>query len=472
MLFHSPEFLSLMAMALVAYLFFPRARITILAVANAFFYGVAGLPWLALFAGMAWLTYYCSLRVNRRHGRLFLWLGCAANLLNLGFFKYTNFIISNLPVELVAGLIGDRVLHVALPIGISFYTFQLMAYLIDVARDEVAPARSFAEFWVFIAFFAQLIAGPIMRARDFMPQIARSATIRVRSGQFKYGLYVLFVGLTKKVLLADTLAPLADKLFAGAPGLTPAQVWIASALFAFQIYFDFSAYSDMAVGIGHLFGYGLTQNFFTPYISSGPTEFWRRWHVTLSTWIRDYIYIPLGGSRVPLPRQAANIIIAMTLSGLWHGASWTFVIWGLYHGLLSAAEKYYRRYLESRLPERLRRSRAYSGLQIVAWNALILIGWVFFRISEFRVALSLVRRMVLPTSLAFSLGDALLLCLTAGLYALHWLERWVRDHEFALHDAWRRSVPTPLRGLAYAALVVVVVVFMKLQTSAFIYFRF
>ncbi len=479
LLFHSPEFLSLLAVTVTVYYTFPRARLYLLALANALFYAVAGLPWLGLFVAMALLTYLASKRAQPDLGpsaRRWVWLGVTANLLNLGFFKYTNFVFQSLNryLHLTA---DSKLISVILPIGISFYTFQLIAYLVDVGRGRQRPSRSFLEFWVFISFFAHLVAGPIMRAKDFLPQVENADQVRFNTGEFKYGLYLLLMGMAKKVILADTLAPLADSRFAAGTSIGALSAWVAAYLFTFQIYFDFSAYSDMALGIGHLFGFRLTQNFFTPYLSDGPREFWQRWHVTLSTWIRDYVYIPLGGSRVKVPRQLFNLILAMTLSGLWHGAAWTFAAWGLYHGVLAAVERLYRKHVETPvagtgLGRRVVTSWVYRAASVFAWFHLTVIGWVFFRAPTITQALVMIKHMVLLRPLGFSYSELAMVGFAGLLFIGHALERVVREHEVRVHDVWRRLVPTPARALFYAAAVVLVATFMKGKEAAFIYFRF
>ncbi|HEY3315156.1 MAG TPA: MBOAT family O-acyltransferase, partial [Bacillota bacterium] len=365
-----------------------------------------------------------------------------------------------------------KLLSIILPVGISFYTFQLVAYLIDVGRGEQTPSRSFLEFWVFIAFFAQLIPGPIMRARDFLPQIERTGGIRFNNSDLKYGVYLLMIGLAKKVIFADTLAPLVDSRFALGTGIGAMSAWIGAYLFAFQIYFDFSAYSDMALGIGRLFGYRLTQNFHTPYLSAGPREFWQRWHVTLSTWIRDYLYIPLGGSRVRVPRQLFNLVLAMTLSGLWHGAAWTFVAWGFYHGAMAVVERLYRRHIEARLSPRLVKSWTYHALSVFVFFHLTVIGWVFFRAGSIIQALVMIKHMVLLKPLGVSRGELIMLAFVACLYAAQVFEWWLREHEVDVHALWRRVFPAPVRALVYTAAVILVMLFMKNKDAAFIYFRF
>ncbi|MBP2016975.1 alginate O-acetyltransferase complex protein AlgI [Symbiobacterium terraclitae] len=471
MLFHSPEFVLTMLAALLLYWLFPRTRIPVLAVANIVFYAASGWQYLLLFLAMSALTYWLSRAIARGvRPRLLLVAGVVANLLNLGIFKYTAFAVSNLERLLHLGL-DPRLFQLVLPVGISFYTFQLLAYLVDVYRGQVPPARSLVEFWVFIAFFGQLIAGPIMRAEDFLPQVENQDRIRFQPREFKLGAFLFTIGLLKKVLLADQVAPLADSLFAQASYLGALESWIAAYLFAFQIYFDFSAYSDMALGVGHLFGLTLTPNFDTPYLAGNPPEFWRRWHITLSRWIRDYIYIPLGGSRRGEWRAAAALLTAMGLSGLWHGAAWTFVLWGLYHGLLSVGHRLWRRFVLTRfrwpLPDRA-----------VRWASVFLmfqattVGWVFFRAEGARIALHMVRQMLTLADLHFTRINALYLGLIVFLALLHVAEFWFRHRQAEIYDLWTRMVPSPVRALAYTAVVVLIAIVSAPRQAAFIYFRF
>jgi alginate O-acetyltransferase complex protein AlgI len=471
MLFHSPEFIVIMLVTLLCFWLWPKARTPILAVAILIFYGASGLEYLALFFFMAALTYYFSTWIARGiRPRLLMWLGVGLNLLNLGIFKYTAFAAANLERLFHLG-IDPKLYQLLLPVGISFYTFQLIAYLVDVYRKELPPCRTLMEFWVFIAFFGHLLAGPIMRGKEFLPQIEAHDKQTFRAETFKYGAFLFVIGLVKKVLVSDQVGPLADLFFAQARSLGSMEAWIGAYLFAFQIYFDFSAYSDMAMGIGYLFGYRLTVNFKTPYLAGNPSEFWRRWHITLSSWIRDYIYIPLGGSRHGEARAVGALLLAMVLSGLWHGAAWTFVIWGFYHGLLSACHRLWSRYVLERfrwpLPDR-----------VVRWVSIFLmfqataIGWVFFRADGVSAALHMVKEMVTFADLHLTRTNALYLILVALLGLLHLAEFWFRHQQSRIYALWTRWLPSPVRALAYTAVLVIVAVMASTKQNTFIYFRF
>ncbi|HSF18194.1 MAG TPA: MBOAT family protein [Vicinamibacteria bacterium] len=307
--------------------------------------------------------------------RLALWCSVVTNLSLLGFFKYFNFAAENVAAVAswlgVPGLELDRIVRVTLPLGISFYTFQSMSYTIDIYRGRVTPLRNLIDFACYVSMFPQLVAGPIIRFSEVADQLVRrSHTV----AKFSRGIAFVSLGLAKKVLLANPCGSLADVAF-GAGSITPWDAWYGVTAYAFQIYFDFSGYSDMAIGLGLMLGFVFPKNFDSPYVSASITEFWRRWHISLSTWLRDYLYIPLGGNRRGELRTYANLGVVMLLGGLWHGAAWTFVAWGGIHGLLLALERWqgkdawYRR-----LPRPAR---------VAVTFFIVLITWVFFRSPDF-----------------------------------------------------------------------------------------
>lgn len=473
MLFHSPEFAALLVLTLPLYYPAPRLRVPLLAVANAVFYAGAGAAYLILFVTIAVLVYGASVRVNGERGRVYLWLGLTASLLNLAVFKYAGFAIANLDSLFGLG-IDPRFGSFLLPVGISFYTFQLVAYLVDVHRRRIPPARSLLEFWVFISFFGQLVAGPIMRGGEFLPQVERSGDVRFDAARIKRGMILFAVGLGKKLVLADTIAPVVDGLFdrAGRGGLDGAGSWLAAYLFGFQIYFDFSAYSDMALGIGLLFGYRLAENFRTPYLAANPVELWRRWHITLSEWIRDYIYVPLGGSRRGRARHYLNILVAMVLSGLWHGAGWTFVAWGAYHALLAVGHNLYLRLAGNLLGRPRPSPLPLRWLSVLFFFHLTTLGWVFFRADGLSVALDMAKKMAHPFPASLGVAGTTYLAMVAVFFALHLAEHRLRSAPGITYEHWRRLVPAPVRGLAYAAALTLILVFSRLERSEFIYFQF
>jgi alginate O-acetyltransferase complex protein AlgI len=318
--------------------------------------------------------------------RAALFISVCANLLPLGFFKYFNFGMDSWNALL--GALGadaatyTNFLRITLPLGISFYTFQAMSYSIDVYRGDARAIRNWTDFACFVSMFPQLVAGPIIRFQEVADQIYdRTHTVT----KFARGAAFIGMGLAKKVLLADPCGKVADLCF-GAGSLEAFDAWFGAAAYSFQIYFDFSAYSDMAVGLGLLMGFMFAKNFDSPYISQSITEFWRRWHLSLSTWLRDYLYIPLGGNRKGPSRTYVNLMLVMLLGGLWHGASWNFVIWGGIHGVMLAAERlggkdsFYRR-----LPRPCR-----VGLTFL----VVTVAWVFFRAEDLTSAADYVASMI------------------------------------------------------------------------------
>ena len=314
------------------------------------------------------VDWQCGLRIaaddGPRRGTRWLMVSLVTNLGLLAWFKYANLIVGT--VESVGG-VGLGWEAIVLPVGISFYTFQSMSYSIDVWRREVEPVRSFADLACFVSMFPQLVAGPIVRYREIAAQLTeRRCTLNMVSG----GAYLFAIGLVKKTLIADNAARICDPVFELAtPGLIEA--WVGVAAYSVQILFDFSGYSDMAVGLGMMLGLRMPLNFFAPYLSTSITEFWRRWHISLSAWLRDYLYVPLGGNRRGALRTYFNLTITMLLGGLWHGASWTFVLWGAYQGVFLVVERLAgKRALWSSLPR---------VLQVFATYVVVLGGWAIFR---------------------------------------------------------------------------------------------
>lgn len=473
MLFHSFEFLSLLFLTCLIYYLLPKQRLYLLAIANLVFYGVSGISYLLLFLAMSIITYYCSRRVNKKGGRIFLYAGVLINLFNLAFFKYTGFVLKNFEALLNLHFPWQDALlaRIILPVGISFYTFQLIAYLVDVFRKDIKPCRSLVEFWVFISFFAQLIAGPIMRGSEFLPQIEGIKKIKFDQQRLKYGLYYICMGLSKKLIFSDQLAPRVQYYFSLGTQLGTLDSWFATYLFAFQIYFDFSSYSEIAVGIGHLFGFDLAINFKTPYLSSNASEFWKRWHITLSSWIRDYVYIPMGGSKRGFKRQCLFLVLAMTLSGLWHGAAWGFIVWGIYHGLLSLIHKLYAKWVKKANPKFVN-TFIYKAITVFMFFQFTTIGWVFFRANSLRDAASMVWKMVSFTQINYHPIYIVYFAIVLGLWLLHLAEYYLRKNASIVIEKWHRYFPEYIRAAAYVMVLIILILFTQREQSTFIYFQF
>ena len=314
-------------------------------------------------------------------------LSVAVNIGALGYYKYANFFVSQ--VNELLGSAGAQPLTweaIILPIGISFFTFHKISYVVDVYREVSKPAGSFVTFALYVLLFPQLIAGPIIRYHDVADQlVSRKHTPE----SIAYGAFRFCIGLAKKVLIANQIAVTADLVFAQPPGtVTTLNVWLGILCYTFQIYFDFSGYSDMALGLGHMMGISFRENFDCPYRSLSITEFWRRWHISLSSWMKEYLYVPLGGNRVSTARMYCNLWIVFLLSGLWHGANWTFIVWGIFHGSFLVIDKLFWLRVSERAPKVLRAALTFF---------IVLIGWVFFRSPDLDFAMQFLGRMFAVT---------------------------------------------------------------------------
>ena len=375
MVFSSTEFLTLF-LPLVALLYFilpVKMRNGLLLVFSLVFYAWGEPVYVLIMLGSILMNYLFGRGVDRFRGRLkikklLLVSAVACNLAVLGVFKYTDFVISN--INLIPG-VSLPAAGIALPIGISFFTFQAMSYVIDVYRNTAPVQKNPLNFGLYISLFPQLIAGPIVRYSTVAAQIDSRRTDFDLAAR---GISRFITGLAKKVLIANNAGFLWSQISArAADGLPAADAWLGAVAFAFQIYFDFSGYSDMAIGLGHIFGFRFLENFDYPYISRSVTEFWRRWHISLSTWFKEYVYIPLGGNRKGRAKQVRNILIVWLLTGLWHGASWNFVLWGLYYGLMLLAEKFLLKKVLDKAPAAV--SHIYTLL-------VVLFGWVLFAFDD------------------------------------------------------------------------------------------
>ncbi len=365
-----------------------------LAAASCFFYAAWDWRYLGLLLAISVIDYCAAARIaasdSVRARKNWLWVSIVSNLGMLGYFKYCNFFIENFDALTSSfGFTLPRT-DVLLPVGISFYTFKTMSYTIDVYRGQLKPCRSWLDYATFITFFPELIAGPIVRASVFLPQMTRLIGPTWR--RLVSGGSLFLLGLVKKILIADRLGEIADTVFS-APGIfTTATVWCGVAAYTLQIYCDFSGYSDMAIGSARMIGYDLPENFRMPYLSKNIAEFWRRWHMTLSAWLRDYLYIPLGGNRRGTLVTYRNLFLTMLLGGLWHGASWNFVLWGGLHGGALATHKLWSRFRQPALPTR--GQRLLPGL--LSWMLTLLfvtVCWVPFRSRRFGDTIALLKTM-------------------------------------------------------------------------------
>lgn len=379
MVFSSTIFLCVyLPLVLLGYYICPKkGRNLFLLIASLVFYAWGEPKYVFLMIFSILVNYIFGRLMDKNRGRqkrmkLLLVLSVVIDLGLLSVFKYTDFIITN--VNAIFGANFD-LLNIALPIGISFYTFQAMSYTIDVYRNDVRVQKNLIDFGMYITMFPQLIAGPIVRYADVQDQLAERS---VTTADFSEGVMRFVVGLGKKVLLANQMGAVWSEIYALGGDVSALMAWTGAIAYTFQIYFDFSGYSDMAIGLGRMFGFKFPENFRYPYQSVSITDFWRRWHITLSTWFKEYLYIPLGGNRRGLARQALNLLIVWSLTGFWHGAGWNFVLWGLYYFVILFIEKLFLLKALDKLPKFFR--HVYALL-------LIIIGWVIFASDDVSVLL-------------------------------------------------------------------------------------
>jgi alginate O-acetyltransferase complex protein AlgI len=484
MVFSSYLFLFyLLPLALLAYYVMPiRARNLVLTLFSYLFYGWANPLFLFLLLGSTLLDYTAGLLIAKWEGKLvggdyvvdpntprsrrakiILIISVCTNLSLLGFFKYFNFGVEN--YDRLIEWIGlpqlqlDTALRVTLPLGISFYTFESMSYVIEVYRGQAYAIRNFINFAAFVSMFPQLVAGPIIRFSEIADQI-RSRTHTIT--KFARGVAFFSLGLTKKVLLANPCGKIADLAF-DAGSLTPIDAWYGVTAYAFQIYFDFSGYSDMAIGLGLMMGFMFPKNFDSPYKSQSITEFWRRWHISLSTCLRDYLYLPLGGNRKGPARTYVNLFVVMLIGGFWHGAAWNFLVWGGLHGVFLAFER--------------TRGKAalYRGLPIPLrvgiTFTLVLISWVFFRAADLSAAMRYLRDMA---GLSQAQGGAPLLSgiiyqpYYVGTFILAGVITWMCPQTWD----WTRTLSAPKAAVIAALFVMAAVVLTTQEYNPFIYFIF
>lgn len=468
MLFSSIVFLFtfLPAVVILYYLLPVRFRNVILLLASLVFYAWGEPVYLFLMLLSILFNYFSGLDIARnlqdkRAAKRSLVFNLIINLAVLGFFKYEGFVLDTLN-----GILPVHISYHALPlpIGISFYTFQILSYIIDVYRGNVKVQTNLPNFALYVTMFPQLIAGPIVQYADVDEQLASREISRTKFGE---GSMYFIRGLAKKVLLANT----SGMIFTEVSGLAKGNIavmtaWLGAFAYMFQIYFDFSGYSDMAIGLGKMFGFEFNMNFNYPYVSKSITEFWRRWHISLSSWFRDYVYIPLGGNRVSKIKHIRNLLIVWFLTGLWHGAAWNFVAWGLYYGVILIIEKYLLSPVLDRLPDVVR--HIYSIV-------LVVIGWVLFFSSSFGQAADYIRVMFGAGAHGFADRESMYL-LTSNL--ILWLILifgstplvHFRYEHMLRSKKWNTTI---INSVVYAALFIVCIAYLVTETyNPFLYFRF
>lgn len=494
MLFSSLSYLLFFPAVLLAFWLLPHRFRNVLLLVSSYYFYMSWIPVYGILLFVLTLLNYALgalIAKQRQHARSWLITGIILNLSTLAYFKYTDFAIAsfNKAVAAVSPLlkVSETTLsvplqHVLLPLGISFFVFEFIHYIVDVYKGS-KPITNYVNFSLFAAFFPSQIAGPIKRYQDFIKQMQEPR--RFLSANFERGLLLLLQGLFKKIALADNLSPVVNQGFAHSATLGGADAWVAALAFAAQIYCDFSGYTDMGRGSALMLGFDLPDNFNLPYIARSLTDFWKRWHISLSSWLRDYLYIPLGGSKCSLIRRHANLLITMVLGGLWHGASWHFVVWGAFHGTGLIVCHSYDHWLKTgtgAVTDGLRRFHGtFLGyaLAMILTFVFVLIGWVFFRAETMVEAMSVLRAMFAPLVVTSGVLDEVLAqhpILPALLAYLGY--RLVCDHGSTLLKRLpsltaQAVIPRlPARVVVYLAFFVMTMALAPSSASPFIYFAF
>jgi alginate O-acetyltransferase complex protein AlgI len=473
-LFCTLQFWIFFAILLTVYWSLPwhRARVYLLLVASFYFYACWN-HWLALILCVSSVADFLIARGMERWSaprlrKLLLLCSLAGNLGLLCYFKYANFFLRSL--EEAAGGAGRAVslpvLQVILPVGISFYTFEAISYTVDVYGRKIRAERNLAHFMLFILFFPHLVAGPIVRPRNFLPLVGRRK--RWDWLRAEVGCQYILAGLVKKMAIADRMALYADPVFADPAHFGSAALWLATIAYALQVYCDFSGYTDIALGLAHLLGFHLCQNFNMPFLAVNMADLWRRWHISLSTWIRDYLFIPLGGSRGSYWQTCRNTLIAFGLCGLWHGANWNCVLWGVLNGLLLIGHAAFRPWCERRpVLNGAVRSVFGTALRVAVTFACFCLTLAVFRTPGLAAAGVMLRGMLTPVAGAGLTLQAHGLLLTIAFVAI--------CHALGVQDRWRRLLewaPLPVRGFGLGAILTLTLVLAPGASKAFVYFQF
>lgn len=476
MLFTSAEFLLFLPIVFGLYWLLSRRlqrQNALIVVASYVFYGWWDWRFLVLIAFTSLCSYVFGLLINKalnqgesRKSRLFNVLNIVVNIAILALFKYHNFFVESL-ISLFPRIGAEKLLlHLILPVGISFYTFQALSYTIDVYRQKIEPTRDVVQFFAYVSFFPQLVAGPIERATQLLPQFGKQK-------QFDYavavdGIRQMLWGFFKKIVVADNCAVFVDNVWENYSGQHGSTLLVAAFLFSIQIYCDFSGYSDIAIGCAKLFGIRLMRNFNVPYFSRDIAEFWRRWHISLTTWFRDYIYIPMGGSRVSKAKVIRNTLVIFLVSGLWHGANWTFVVWGAYHAvlflpliILGKNRKYTNVVAEGRALPTVKELG-----QILLTFVLAMIGWVLFRSETIGQAWDFLLGMFSMSLFASPAVPSKTILFVAIMLVVEWVQR-KKEHGFVM-DGVKSGV---LRYACYFMVLTVIFLF-GVFNETFIYFQF
>jgi alginate O-acetyltransferase complex protein AlgI len=475
MLFNSIPFLFFFPLFLVGYAVC-RGRLRLLwcLIASYVFYGWWDVRFLVLIGLSTLADFFLALLVakttEQSRRRQLLIASLVFNLGLLGFFKYFNFFADTF--RAAAGTFGveltETTINIILPVGISFYTFQSLSYTVDVYRKTIEPERDLLKYATFVAFFPQLVAGPIVRAAHFLPQLQTDRQLNANAAAS--GLTLVLFGFFKKLVVADSLAPIVEHGFSKPDLHTSLSLVIVVVFYAFQIYCDFSGYSDIAIGLARIIGFDLGVNFDRPYFSRSFSEFWHRWHISLSTWLRDYLYIPLGGNRGGPLLTYRNLMLTMILGGLWHGASWTFVAWGTLHGLYLCTERALSSHLHAAMDALHMPRSVRSIVQMAAVFTLVCFAWIFFRSPDWEIAFTIVSRIAALDDLRFASVQAKFIVIK-GLLVIAILS--LLDFAYFRSETAQRAVHLPAFRLAACALCLWTIAFIgSFRGAQFIYFQF
>jgi len=471
MLFNSFEFIIFFIVVFIAYwsLEDKKKQNILLLVASYIFYGWWDWRFLSLILISSIIDYTAGTKIfeaqSEKKRKLWLYISLFANLGFLGVFKYYNFFASSFTD--FANALGwhpnDLTLNIILPVGISFYTFQTLSYTIDIYKKQFQPTKDAVSFFTYVAFFPQLVAGPIERAANLLPQIEKKR--QFKKVWFNEGVIQIGIGFFRKIVIADTLGAYVDPIYNNIELHNPSTIIFATVLYAFQIYFDFSGYSDIAIGTAKLLGFKFKQNFNLPYFSKSLKEFWRKWHISLSFWLRDYLYIPLGGNRKGVKITYRNLMLTMLIGGLWHGSSWNFVIWGGIHGTVLAIE----RYLNSH--NILNRLRKIHVLSTITTFAIVLLAWVFFRAQTLEDAMIAIKALF-----SFNYGIPFIGDMTVVLNSLVVLSLGILFDTYLfrnkIHLEHLGATYSPQKISIILSVIIMIIVLFYSTSQNFIYFQF
>ncbi|WP_438712208.1 MBOAT family O-acyltransferase [Aquimarina muelleri] len=470
MLFNSIEFLLFFPIVFLLYWFVFNKKLKyqniLLLVVSYIFYGWWDWRFLSLILFSSFVDYFTGLKIhsseNEKERKRWLILSLISNLGLLGVFKYYNFFAASF-YDLMLGFgwqVDDLTLHIILPVGISFYTFQTLSYTIDIYRKEFKPTKDIISFFTYISFFPQLVAGPIERASNLLPQMEVKRAFKQK--WFNDGVFQILIGLFRKIVIADNLGAYVDTIYNNSEIHNSSSLIIATIFYAFQIYYDFAGYSDIAIGSAKLLGFKFNQNFNLPYFSKSITEFWRRWHMSLSFWLRDYLYISLGGNRKGVIITYRNLMITMLLGGLWHGSSWNFVVWGAIHGVVLSCEKFVFSY---------KKTPTFGFIGYITTFLIVLLSWVFFRAKDLSTSVLIIKKIVNFDFLMPFIGDANNVTISIVMLMIGiCFDFFLHKNKFNLEDLG--STFGEFKFVLLSTLIIILLILFYSTSNNFIYFQF